>query len=127
MSTEEQVCNSKPSEVLLVEDNAMIALDIEDILISSGVSTVHLVNTLAQAERLQDTPFDFAILDFNLGNENTEALAKKLKAKGVPVVFVSGYAEPLSMPKELLDVPIVVKPFTPVDLVSTIQSVNPKF
>lgn len=126
MGTEDLIRVGKPSSVLLVEDNAMIALDIEDILMAHGISTVHLARTLDEAERHQATNLDLAILDFHLGKKTTESLAKSLKANGVPVIFVSGFAERLSMPKELMDVPIVVKPFTPGDLVSTIQSVHPK-
>lgn len=121
---EQLVRAGKPSTVLLVEDNAMIALDIEDILMANGFSTIHLVRSLDEAKGHQDTKLDLAILDFNLRNENTEALAKTLKAQGVPIVFVSGFAERLSMPKALQDVPIVVKPFTPEELVSVIQSIH---
>lgn len=124
MSPNDLVRFGEPSTVLLVEDNAMIALDIEDILMSHGVSTVILARSLAEANTFQDQDISLAILDFNLSNETTETLAKALKAKGVPVIFVSGFAERLSMPAGLMDMPIVVKPFTPEDLLAAIQTVQ---
>lgn len=124
MSPNDLVHFGEPSTVLLVEDNAMIALDIEDILLSHGVSTVILANSLAEANTFQNQDVSLAILDFNLGNETTETLARALTSKDVPVIFVSGFAERLSMPADLMDLPIVVKPFTPEDLLTAIQTVR---
>ena len=58
--------------VLLLEDSMLIALDTQDVLRECGVSDIALAANVAQAlaALCEDTP-DFAVLDFNLGDETS--------------------------------------------------------
>ncbi len=78
--------------VLLVEDEALIALDIEDMICASKGEVACSANTLAKAMRLADTPgISLAVLDFHLGGDSSLPVAAKLNACGIPFLFYTGY------------------------------------
>ena len=87
-----------PRCVLLVEDNIIVALDTEEHLLSLGVVTVNLASSsgAALASLKLNIP-DFAVLDFNLGEETSEPIADVLELCGVPFVFATGYHEVSAM------------------------------
>ena len=86
MATLEGAC------VLLLEDEYLIALDAEQILKELGVQQVEIASTLSEAvERVREGRFDVALLDVNVNGEMSFGLAKVLSARGVPVVFTTGY------------------------------------
>src|ERR1700735_50523 len=66
-------------DVLLVEDQALIAMDTEDVLRKLGAAKVQSSPDVEQAEQLlsPDLP-DYAVLDFNLANGTSEAIANVL-------------------------------------------------
>lgn len=99
-------------EVLVLEDNLIIALDAEDILLRLGARRVHTTSTVAEAmDVIQHSAISFALLDFNLGNETSLAVALHLHAADVPFLFASGYGESLRLPAELSDARIIRKPY----------------
>lgn len=78
--------------VLLLEDEYLIALDAEQILRELGVGRIEMTSTLGEAqERAREGRFDLALLDVNVNGEMSFDLAKSLRARGVPVVFTTGY------------------------------------
>ncbi len=83
-----------PSHVLVVEDSMIIALDTEDSLRALGVATVttagNVATALASIEA--DTP-EFAIIDYNLGNETSDPVADELRRRSIPFVLATGYGE----------------------------------
>ena len=83
-----------PKTVLLVEDSMLIALDTEDCLKDLGVTTVLVESTVQGAiETLADKTPDAAILDYNLGSENSEGVAEALAKRGIPFWLATGYGE----------------------------------
>ncbi len=85
---------ARPTNVLVVEDSMIIALDTEQNLKRLGVAEVRLESTVsgalaAIAARLPD----FAILDFNLGEESSAPIAAALRDAGARFVLATGYAE----------------------------------
>ncbi len=85
--------SDKPIEhVLVVEDSMIIALDTEESLRQLGVKTVSSANSVAAAlDSIADDPPHFAILDYNLGDEASEPVARRLVELGIPFVFATGY------------------------------------
>jgi light-regulated signal transduction histidine kinase (bacteriophytochrome) len=80
--------------VLIVEDNLIVALEAEDLLRSLGAASLVAVSTIAAAERVcATTSIDFALLDINLGFENSLGFAASLRASKTPFLFASGYGE----------------------------------
>jgi DNA-binding response OmpR family regulator len=79
--------------VLLAEDEAIIALELEDSLKAAGFDIAGPFSTCADAERwLKSGRPAAAVLDSALKDGPCETLARELKARGVPVVIYSGYA-----------------------------------
>lgn len=82
----------KHLRVLVVEDEMTIALLIEDMLSDLGHEVVSLAMRLPQALKLAETTdIDFAILDINLDGRMSFPVAERLRDRGIPFVFASGY------------------------------------
>ena len=99
--------------VLIVEDDPFIAMDIESAVSEElgGDAELIVVDSVSQARRAADQPIDCALLDIDVVGGKTFAIAASLRAKGTPLVFVSGSA-PSEVPPELRDIRFVRKPFS---------------
>ncbi len=98
--------------VLVVEDQLIIALDLEMLLREQGAEDVQLCGSAEDALKCiaSDQP-DVAILDVNLGNTTSFPVAKELQRLGVPFIFATGYGNEVEFPRELRSVPLVGKPY----------------
>lgn len=102
-----------PKDVLIVEDNMIIALDAESSIVHAGIETVRVASSVAHAMKAIATrPPDFALLDINLGRETSFVVAEHLASLGIPFVFTTGYGEDIAFPPKLLGVPRIRKPYT---------------
>ena len=102
--------------VLLVEDQLLVARDIEAMLLELGCIVVGPVGRLSQALPLATTePLDAAILDVNLDDGTAAPLAAELARRRIPFVLVTGYIRPDLSPI-FADRVIVEKPFTGKDI-----------
>lgn len=100
-------------EVMVLEDNLIIALDAEDILHELGASHVHAAASLADAfEVIESRTLTFALLDYALGDETSLAVAARLQTLGIPFVFASGYGAGLKLPPTMAHCRIVSKPYS---------------
>ena len=81
--------------VLVVEDDALIALLLQDMLTDLGCATVRLAGSPDQAFALIERDrFDAALLDVNLhGGKTSYAIADRLIERGAPFAFLTGYGE----------------------------------
>ncbi len=78
--------------VLLVEDEFLIALDAEEMLRELGAASVTVASTFESAQKVvAEQKFDLAILDVNLNGRKSFPLADQLLERGTPVVFGTGY------------------------------------
>ncbi|WP_342642623.1 response regulator [Rhodoligotrophos ferricapiens] len=110
--------------VLVVEDEAMVAMLIEDMLLDSGYSDIEVCNRFGQAMTLiQSKPFDFVILDLNLEGELTYPIADILLERGTPFVFATGYGTSM-LEGRYADVPSLPKPFRPEDIERVLSSIS---
>lgn len=79
-------------DVLVVEDDPIIALGFEDTILGLGVATVRLASNVATAlEEIDARAPDFALLDVGLARENSFAVAERLAVLGIPFAFATGY------------------------------------
>src|SRR5438876_10461158 len=70
-----------PEDVLIVEDDVIIALDFEETILGFGVKTVRIAARVAQAlEMIAERAPGFALLDVGLVNEKSFAIAERLDA-----------------------------------------------
>ncbi len=96
--------------VLVVEDEALVALEIASVLSDAGFQVLGPAANVAQAlDVLSRGPCDVGVLDVNLGPETSEAVAERLIEAGVPFVTVSGYA-PEQRPGVFAGAPFLGKP-----------------
>jgi light-regulated signal transduction histidine kinase (bacteriophytochrome) len=110
-SAEHPVSTLKGMSILVVEDQALIALDTEDTLRRLGAVQVTLAPSVADAEKAISTwSPDVAVLDFNLGGETSEEIADRLMRERIPFVFSTGYGDNVMIPTRFEHVPIVRKP-----------------
>lgn len=99
---------------LVVEDNLFIALDLEAMLRQLGAHTVDIAKSVAEALALMDQKrYSSAMLDVNLGRENSLPVARKLRESGIPFAFGTGYGEEHVLRSAFADVPIIAKPYHP--------------
>ena len=98
--------------VLLVEDDFLIAMDVAASLEADGARVVGPVATVRAALDLisRTECLDAAILDINLRGATSYELADVLCARGVPVIFVTGYDKNV-VPQRYADIPVCEKPF----------------
>jgi DNA-binding NtrC family response regulator len=100
-----------PSDVLVVEDDPIIALDYEDTILSFGVKTVRIAANVAKALELIDhRPPQFALLDVGLIREKSFAVADRLEALKIPFAFVTGYGADAMLPAAFAAKPRLPKP-----------------
>jgi two-component SAPR family response regulator len=77
---------------MIVEDEMLVALDLQETIRSLGYDVIGPYGRLAEAiEGARTQPVDFAILDLNLNGEMTYDLAEQLEKRGIPIVFTTGY------------------------------------
>lgn len=104
--------------VLVLEDEALVAMLLEDMLADLGCATVGPFAELGEAQAfLSSTPggCDAAIIDVNVGGFASYPLASSLAAGGIPFAFSTGY-DPGALDAEWRDRPSLSKPFTLPDL-----------
>jgi len=102
-----------PADVLIVEDDAIIALDFEDTILGFGVKTVRIAANVAKAlELIADRPPEFALLDVSLIREKSFAVAERLEALKIPFAFVTGYGADARLPAAFAAKPRLPKPYS---------------
>jgi two-component sensor histidine kinase/DNA-binding response OmpR family regulator len=98
------------NRVLLVEDEALVAMVMRDMLVELGFCVVGPYNRSAEAEaaaRSEDV--DAAVLDINLDGEMAYSVADMLAARKIPFVFVTGYGAESIEPR-FAHIPVLQKP-----------------
>lgn len=98
------------SSVMLVEDEALVAMSVNELMTDFGFSVVGPFGRVSEAAAaLKKGGIDAAILDINLGGELVYPLAEKLIEAKVPFIFVTGYG-PESIDRRFAMVPVLQKP-----------------
>jgi DNA-binding response OmpR family regulator len=109
--------------VLVVDDEILIALDIEATFTEAGAKVVALCMTLSEAlAGAASEKVSVATLDIRLGQETSEAVAALLAERGIPFIFYSGQPLPDDMRERWPLSPLVVKPADPRQLVESVAA-----
>lgn len=109
--------------MLIVEDQMIVAMQIEDMLLATGCEIVGPVGTLQAAIALaHEKALDLAVLDINLDGEQVYPAAEELQARGIPFIFATGYGES-TLPEKWRDQPRLSKPFRREQLEQLLRSV----
>ncbi|MNE85316.1 two-component response regulator [compost metagenome] len=114
-------------KVLLVEDQMLIAMDVENMLEDNGIFGVETATSSGMAlEKLKSFSPDVAILDINLGSDTSIPVAQELLRRKIPFMFATGYSDSLAVPAELTNVPVIRKPYDEDALMSEIGRLSQK-
>lgn len=112
---------SDRARVLVVEDGALIAVEIVSILSEAGFEVVGPASSVKQALALiNSAACDVALLDTNLGTETSEPIAALLRSVNTPFALMSGYSRE-QQPEALRDAPLIAKPFQSQQLIAEIR------
>jgi PAS domain S-box-containing protein len=95
--------------ILVVEDEPLIGMATCDLIEELGHSVVGPFFNLATSRAALEGRLDAAILDVNLGKDEAYPLAEELSVRGIPILFMTGYAQD-SLDKRFRDYPVLQKP-----------------
>jgi DNA-binding response OmpR family regulator len=111
----------KSLDVLVVEDDALIAMLVEDAVAAAGHRVACSAATIQDAMQAASTAdFDLALLDVNLGGQKSHALPVILSRRGKPFIFVTGYGAG-GVLDQYRSAPVVNKPFEYEDIAAAIR------
>jgi CheY-like chemotaxis protein len=97
--------------VLVVEDEAPVALDLQRTLQDEGCVVIGPVAWLERAvRRASREPIDVALLDVNLAGSPVFPVADALAARDIPFVFLTGYDSTI-LPERFRQRPFCQKPY----------------
>lgn len=106
----------KGQRVLIVEDQAILAFEMQTLLQQIGCEVVGPVGNLNQAlEAARTERLDGAVLDVNLDGEPVYPVADILHERQIPFLLATGYGIE-ALPERFLRCPVLEKPFVFDDL-----------
>ena len=108
--------------VLVAEDVPAISPSLEDALTDGGYTAVAMSSNVAALAWLDDRAPDLAMLDLILSDGSTIELARVLRDRGVPTLFLSGHRR--TLPRDMDDVIWIEKPVSFGQLIGTLDSLR---
>jgi DNA-binding response OmpR family regulator len=107
-------------KILVIEEEFLIALDIQRILEAAGAEQTVFARSVSEAMALEGrwTEFDLVVVEFNFGNLSAMALIAAVRHIGVPVAITSSALDYRYGVPGLIGVPVVLKPFVENDLIA---------
>ena len=107
--------------ILLIEDEPLVAMDVESTLTAAGCKVVGSAATLERAKLLiEESDCDAALLDVNLAGQPVDELATLLTRKNRPFAFVTGYGRE-ALPPGFRGAVVLGKPFGADQLLATVE------
>jgi CheY-like chemotaxis protein len=98
----------RDQRVLIVEDEALVAMELARVLTSAGAQVVGPAGSIEEAlDLVARHPIDRAVLDINLGGRMVTPVARALSERAIPFIYLTGYQEP-----GVDDGPVLRKPAT---------------
>jgi DNA-binding response OmpR family regulator len=111
-----------PMRILIVEDEMLVAMNIEDMLTELGHEVVGIAGRLGPALALaREGDFDVAMLDVNLAGDRSFPVADLLDERSIPYLFATGYGLD-GIEERYRDRPVLQKPFRAAELLAAIDA-----
>lgn len=111
-----------PPLVLIVEDEVLVAMDMEERVQSLGYAVLGPAPSVAAAGSLLDSETPrAALLDVELRGERVSPIAERLRRLGIPFALVTGYARLLLDDPALVGAPRLSKPVAEAELASMLR------
>ena len=109
--------------VLIVEDDPFLAIDLEDMLGAAGYKVSAVASTVTQGlNAIEVEAPEVATLDYNLGEETSDAIANALRERRIPYCYITGHTGRLDSE----DVPVIDKPVASRLVVRTLDGLTRK-
>lgn len=114
---------SWPARVLILDDEPMIAMDLEYLLLDAGYAIACVTGKIDAALLVINSGgCDAAILDANLSGVSAAPAAAALTALGIPFLVLSGYSAD-QLPENMRSAPCVQKPAHPTELIDLLSGI----
>jgi CheY-like chemotaxis protein len=124
----QHLLSATATRVLIIEDEPIIAMDIEELVRSCGHTVIGVAGTEAEAVEAAERHRPGLILaDINLGpgGDGQQAVARIMRHHYAPVIFVTAYPERLLTGDAVEPAFVITKPFEPLALaIATYQAVT---
>lgn len=117
----------KDLRILVMEDEFLIAMDVEQLCQDHGAEEVIILRTLKELgdQSVGDRGINVAVVDVMLAGESTVEFAKTLQDNNVPFVFATGYAENENLFEAFPGIRVVGKPYAgPTLITAIVEAVN---
>jgi len=125
MNSKKPVKPTSDLKVLIVEDEAAIAMLIEDMFMDLGCENIYSIANLGKALiEVEKEDFDICLLDVNLGGQEIYPAADILIRKEVPFLFSTGYGAQ-GLNDKYKNFPVIQKPFMQDDLQKKLHEIMP--
>jgi DNA-binding NtrC family response regulator len=106
-------------DILMLEDETLVALDIEELLLQNGARTVEITASIVSArEIVASRPFSAVLLDVKLSDGSGLELLPLFRGLRIPVVITTGYSG-----LEVDGLPVIQKPYSGTHLINVITDV----
>lgn len=112
--------------ILVLEDEFLIAMDVELLCRDRGARDVTIVQELPQPET-GTLEFNAAILDIMIGGQSTLPFAKRLQEQCIPFIFASGYSDSEEILAAFPGIALVSKPYSGDDLIEALAGACGRF
>jgi DNA-binding response OmpR family regulator len=113
--------------VLVLEDEALIAMQVEDALSAVGCLVVGPATRIPEAfDLIYAAEIDAALLDINVAGERSFAVADILASKGIAFAFVTGFDAASTVPARFQGAPVIAKPFETAKLTAIVERLCPR-
>jgi CheY-like chemotaxis protein len=109
----------KGLRILVLEDEFLIAMDVEQLCRDHGAENVVIVRSLEEMAP-DASEFDAAIIDVLLGGVSTLEFAARLRDENRPFVFASGYTDNQEIARLFPGVALIGKPYSGTDLIEAV-------
>jgi PAS domain S-box-containing protein len=110
--------------ILIVDDDSDVRTFLAESLEGLGCTVATAASGAEGLEALRESPPDLALIDYAMPGMNGADVAREARRlhPGLPIVFVTGYAESEQLESALgCDVPVLRKPFTLAELASAVE------
>jgi CheY-like chemotaxis protein len=107
-------------KVLVLEDEFLIAMDVEQLCLDHGASEVTVARKLSEVPG--EDEFHAAVVDVLLDGVSTLDFADGLREAGKPFIFASGYTDSVEVATRFPGVSLVGKPYSGSDLIQAVAT-----